>query len=233
MTRATLILMAKAPEPGKVKTRMTRGDIALSASQAANLQAAFIRDALVRRPAAVEQRILWTRGDEHAAVWDEARAHGWAMATQRSIDLGVNLNAAFAHHFSRSNEPALVIGTDSPNVPDALLSRFVADLAPDEIAVGPSLDGGYYALALGGPHLRVFEDIAWGTRDVFRQTLAAARALKLRVRAMPSWYDVDEVADLRRLRVDSQGTTIGEPAPAAHTLAFVHTLGKLLDGDQV
>jgi glycosyltransferase A (GT-A) superfamily protein (DUF2064 family) len=103
--------------------------------------------------------------------------------------------------FARGHAAAVVLNSDSPTLPTALLVE-TADMLtrPGERAVlGPSTDGGYYLLGLKTVHRRLFEDIGWGTERVAAQTLERARELKLDLHMLPPWYDVDDVDGLRRL----------------------------------
>jgi glycosyltransferase A (GT-A) superfamily protein (DUF2064 family) len=103
--------------------------------------------------------------------------------------------------FARGHAAAVVLNSDSPTLPTALLVETASMLAqPGERAIlGPCTDGGYYLLGLKTLHRRLFEDIAWGTERVAAQTLERAREVKLDVHLLPPWYDVDDVEGLRRL----------------------------------
>ncbi len=226
------MVMAKAPEPGRVKTRMTRGPGALSPEGAAKLQACCIRDLFSRSPSWARERVMWRRGALDAPVWTCDEARGWVLKEQATSDLGENLKVAFAE--AAVAGPALVLGTDSPDVPAAVLGTAAASLGECDLTVGPTFDGGYYALGTRSYIPQLFEGIAWGGATVFEDTIDIARALGLRVHVLPFWHDADEVADLRRLRVHSQFPTGGLlPFPAAHTLEFVHELGKIPHGYEV
>ena len=93
----------------------------------------------------------------------------------------------------------------------------------DRLVLGPAADGGYYLIGLKHPHRRLFEDIAWSTEHVFRQTLERAAELGLDTVTLPGWYDVDDVASLRRLAGE-----LRDPDPARyaapHTAAFLRRL---------
>ena len=115
----------------------------------------------------------------------------------------------------RGHASAVVLNSDSPTLPTALLIETAEALAqPGERAVlGPSSDGGYYLLGLKTAHRRMFEDIAWSTEHVAEQTLERAREIKLEIHMLPVWYDVDDVDGLRRLSVElrRQGASATEP----------------------
>jgi uncharacterized protein len=133
----------------------------------------------------------------------------------------------------RGHCSAVVINSDSPTLPTALLVETAEVLAqPGERAVlGPSSDGGYYLLGLKTAHHRMFEDIAWSTERVTEQTLERAREIKLDVHILPVWYDVDDVDGLRRLgdelgrqRASSPESDLHEPSYAVATEALFRSM---------
>jgi len=99
------------------------------------------------------------------------------------------------------HDAVCLLNSDSPTLPAAYLTAAATALAApgDRIVLGPSTDGGYYLLGLKRRHRRLFEDIDWSTELVSAQTLARAAELDLPVHLLPSWYDVDDPAALRKL----------------------------------
>ena len=93
----------------------------------------------------------------------------------------------------------------------------------DRVVLGQAADGGYHLIGLKRPHRRLFEEISWSTESVFRQTIDRAAEIGLSVDALPVWYDVDDVASLRRLIGDlASPDRTGYPAP--HTSALLRRL---------
>jgi glycosyltransferase A (GT-A) superfamily protein (DUF2064 family) len=93
----------------------------------------------------------------------------------------------------------------------------------DRVVLGGAEDGGYYLIGLKQPHPRLFEDIAWSSEFVFRQTLDRAAEIGQNVHRLPVWYDVDDIASLRRLGGDlAAADHTGYPAP--HTAALLQGL---------
>ena len=216
MTKRTLVVLGKAPEPGKVKTRMIAGG--LSAEQAAALQLACINDVLERDYGEV-QRVLWRKGDPAAEIWNRAASLGWDLAEQSHGNLGLNLIDAFEAALPGR---VVVLGTDSPDLPSELLAAAWSLLDSADLVLGPSFDGGYYLIGARLLEPRVFEGIEWGTNTVFEATVQKAAAAQLTVRTLPFWYDLDEVADLRRLGLHF-GLQRRDHAPhrAKHVLQFL------------
>lgn len=231
--RITWAVMAKAPEPGRVKTRMTRGSNALSSEQAAELQRACVRDIVRRSFPERDRRVLWRRGDPSAEVWDEATDLGWELASQSDRDLGENLRTVCDEALAATGG-VIVLGTDSPDLPSALLDEARAALETNDVVLGPAFDGGYFLIGLTRRAPELFSNIAWGTERVLAQTLERAAACGLQTHLLPFWYDLDEVADLRRLGVHS-GRVVGSLTPhwPSATLAFLQALGTDAHGDEV
>jgi len=120
---------------------------------------------------------------------------------------------------------ACLIDADSPTLPTAVLVDAAHALAEpgDRVVLGRAADGGYYLIGLKCPHRRLFEEISWSSGSVFRQTIDRAAEIGLSVDVLPVWYDVDDVASLRRLIGDlAAPDRTGYPAP--HTSALLRRL---------
>jgi hypothetical protein len=132
--------------------------------------------------------------------------------------------------FAAGHDSAVVLNSDSPTLPTALLVETAEVLARhgDRAVLGPSTDGGYYLLGLKAAHRRLFDDIEWSTERVARQTLERARELGLEVHCLPAWYDVDDAQALRQLHSElfdrgSLDSTL-TPFHAPHTAALMDDL---------
>jgi uncharacterized protein len=149
-------------------------------------------------------------------------------------DFGLCLMKALEAQFARGHKAACVLNSDSPTLPSAFLAETARVLAVpgDRIVLGPSTDGGYYILGCKRLHARLFEDIAWSTDAVARQTLERAAELGLAVHMLPVWYDVDDAASLRTARREVLEGVRFHPriasSPAAHTAELLREL--LIDG---
>jgi hypothetical protein len=121
----------------------------------------------------------------------------------------------------------VVLNADSPTLPTALLNETAAVLAQpgDRAVLGPSSDGGYYLLGLKTAHRRLFEDIAWSTEHVAAQTRERAQEIGLPLHVLPQWYDVDDVACLRRLHAEIFES--GRPGAALPPHAAPHSAALL------
>lgn len=216
-------VMAKAPVPGRSKTRLTP---LLTPEQAAAMSAAFLRDVTENvRHAASEAPI---RGyiayapagaealfDGHLADGtDLVLADGSATFPPRVQGFGRCLLHAIQAMLAAGHQAACVLNSDSPNLPTGLLVEAATLLLErrDRVVLGPAEDGGYYLLGVTTPHAHLFEDIAWSTGTVAEETRTRTRALGLELVELAAWYDVDDPTALVRLARD----LATPPATAGH-----------------
>lgn len=196
---AALIVFARVPEPGRVKTRLVPP---LTPEQAAALYDALLRDALDAYAAlGVPVRLYLAPTD--TPVPPDLVPEGISRYTQQGEDLGARMRRAFLETFLAGHQQAVVIGTDHPTLPlDFVAMALEAVAEKGSVVLGPSDDGGYYLLGTHGFQPALFDGMTYSHADVFDQTLSRAAALDADVTVLPAWYDVDEAADLNRLSAD-------------------------------
>jgi rSAM/selenodomain-associated transferase 1 len=225
-TICALAVMAKAPRPGKVKTRLCPP---LTFEQSAALNVCFLRDTTENLSQFAQSGlaaglICYTpEGDEH--LFAGLLPDDFSLILQRQGDFGERLLGAAQDILACGFGAVCLIDSDSPTVPAAAFQQAVeALLAPgDRLVLGGSHDGGYYLIGLKQPHAAPFRDIHWSTGTVFEETLAAARKAGLEVVELPLWYDVDDASTLEVLRRELLESTqpeftsiAGYPAPHTH-----------------
>lgn len=198
MSTERLMIFAKAPAPGRVKTRL-----ALPPEAAAALHAAFVRDVVARHAWPGRRVTVWRTGDPAHPLWQElVDAHGVRLAEQPDGDLGERMATAFAAE-GGEDDPVVILGTDSPTLPPTHVDRAFAALAKRDAVIGPACDGGYVLLGLRGTATTdrsIFpKGLAWGTDAVLPATLAALEA-RGDFAVLEPWYDVDRPADLIWMR---------------------------------
>jgi len=219
MSTDALIVFAKPPTPGRVKTRLTP---VLSEEAAAALYAAFLKDALLQCvPLMADVRLYL--GDAAPAVeaWAQEET-GADVHHQHGPDLGKRMARAFVESFAAGYERLVVIGTDHPTLPTPFIAQAFERLdTPRAVTLGPSTDGGYYLLGMNDYFPELFHEMTYSHGEVFNETLARAHDAGAQVTILPSWYDVDDPADLQRLREDLASQP---PAVAPHTRAQLEAL---------
>lgn len=224
MSGPALIVFAKVPRAGRVKTRLSPP---LAPADAARLYDAFLRDALdlyagaaggpafadpfgLGAPLAVRLYL-----DDPAAAPPDLVPAPVTVHAQRGDGLGARMARAFAETFAAGHPSAVVIGTDHPTLPPPFIGEAVrASSAPLAVAIGPSDDGGYYLLGTGELAPGLF-DMPYSHARVFEDTVEAALDAGLDPTILPPHYDVDDADALRRLAAEWRaGADVG-PRTAA------------------
>jgi rSAM/selenodomain-associated transferase 1 len=193
-----VILLAKDPASGSAKTRLATD---VGTERTFELCAAFVQDSidLARKQA----RALYIACSPTAATGVfEALAPGARCFAQPDAGFGKRLLHAFETAIHDGARHPVLIGTDSPTLPEHLIEIAHHALASHDVVLGPADDGGYYLIGMTTAHAELFEEIDWSTDRVLSQTLARARAAGLSVFMLPHWYDVDTARDLDRLASD-------------------------------
>jgi hypothetical protein len=196
-----IAVMAKASIPGKTKTRLVPP---LSFDEAAAFNTAFLRDVAANIAAAGTEAAVacyMAYGPPGSHDFFTANLPGASLIESWRPGFGDCLFVAIEQVLARGHTSAVVLNSDSPTLPTALLIETARVLAQpgDRAVLGPSSDGGYYLLGLKAPHRRVFEDVAWSTAQVAQQTRARAAEIGLALHQLPEWYDVDDLASLQML----------------------------------
>lgn len=197
-----LAVMAKAPRPGRVKTRLSPP---LTGEQAAALNVCFLRDTTenLATVAGAAGLISYTPAGEEA-LFEGVVPDTFRLIVQRDGDFGQRLLGAAEDILACGYGSVCLIDSDSPTVPRAAYEQAVSELARagERVVLGPSADGGYYLIGMKRAEARLFEGIAWSTGTVYAETCARARAAGLEVVELPLWYDVDDAATLELLRAE-------------------------------
>jgi rSAM/selenodomain-associated transferase 1 len=198
----TLLIVAKEPRPGLVKTRLGAN---IGHERAAALYRAFSADTFrlaAELPRAGLALAHWPpeAGGHFRALLPESAL----VFAQAGADFGARLANAFASVAARRPGPIVLIGTDSPSLPAELVGRAFAlldDPAVDAV-LGPCFDGGWYLLGLRAPQPAIFQGIEWSCERTCAQTVERIVRAGLSLRLLPPWYDIDSAADLPRLATD-------------------------------
>lgn len=196
-TDCAVLVMAKAPLPGRAKTRLIP---ALGAEGAAALAARMLDHALTEALAASLGPVTLCAAPQasHPAFAGLAQAGRIGIVDQGEGDLGARMQRAFAHALSR-HAGALLIGTDAPALDAAVLRAAHAALTGHDAVVVPAHDGGYVLIGLRRIEPRLFADVPWSTPQVMALTRERLRGAGLRWAELPPLHDVDEPADLVHL----------------------------------
>ena len=215
-------IICKTPMAGKSKTRLSPP---LRPEECAALSACFIRDlsrtieSLADDGDVAGYAVYTPLGTETALR--QLLPSRFSLALQGEGDLGERLLKGTADLLAQGHEGAILVNSDSPTLPKAILRQAVdAVRRGDNVTLSPALDGGYTLVGLSRAHVRLFSDIPWSTSEVYRLTLERAHEIGLPVMKVPGWYDVDDAASLQMLEDEMFGrapkfaSLAGADAPA-------------------
>jgi uncharacterized protein len=192
---SALVVIAKEPLPGRVKTRLTPP---LAPEQAAAVARAAIEDTLaaLRAVGRDVRRVLVLDGEPGPWVPD-----GFEVLPQRGDGLAERLAAAFED----VGGPAFLVGMDTPQVTPALLEAGLDAVLSGGAALGAALDGGYWGIGLHEPDARVFEGVPMSARNTGAVQQERLAILGLRTRILPPLRDVDTIEDARAVAREAPG----------------------------
>jgi len=184
-----VIVFAKAPRPGFVKTRL-----GLEPTAAASLYTEFVRRILNTVCTLRDEANLELSLDSPCGAWSE---FSLSQTIQRQGDLGVRLYAALERGLSAGHPNVVILGSDSPTLPVEHI-RFLMRCEAD-VALGPTLDGGYYGIACRTIRPTMLNGVRWSTSNALQDTIRAVERCGLSYALGPKWFDIDTPEDRRIL----------------------------------
>ncbi|MBC5825959.1 MAG: TIGR04282 family arsenosugar biosynthesis glycosyltransferase [Candidatus Eremiobacteraeota bacterium] len=204
-----LFVVARRPEPGKVKTRLAAG---IGPSAACRLYAAFLEDISTE---------FATAPYAFAFAVAPSESNFGFFGNDTFPQVGKSFNDRLLNIFKKKAslfpKGILIMGSDSPQVPAAWIENGFAMLDKSDVVLGPSEDGGYWIIGLKHPH-DIFSGITMSTQYVYAQTCAKAQSLNLQVGRLPETFDIDTAEDLDRLRIHLESSPIDQCAATRRVL---------------
>ena len=209
----TLVIMAKAPTPGLVKTRLTSR---LPVQAVTAFYRCLLDDtlALARSLGSVQIAIMCPESDVNELT--ELAGHGVRVVAQQGEGLAAGLTSVFAHFTKDHPRRVIAFNSDSPHLPRSVLEGAFETLAARDVVVGPTHDGGYYLVGAKTAH-PLFVGDGMGTSSALERLLSRARVLGLSVGFADPFYDIDVADDLTRLAAELRLA----PALAPRTAAWL------------
>ena len=212
-----LVIMAKAPRPGAVKTRL---ESSLSPEAVTAFYCCLLDDtlALARSLGDVEVAIMCPDSDVNELVQlagTQLANNDASVVAQKGEGLAAGLTSVFAHFAEGHQRRIIAFNSDSPHLPRSVLEDAFETLAAHDVVVGPTHDGGYYLVGAKASHPTLFAGDGMGTSSALEQLLARARALELSVGFADPFYDVDVADDLARLAAELRLAPERAPRTAA------------------
>lgn len=194
---SVLGVFAKRPRPGDVKSRLAA---ATSAEWAARVALAFLRDTAARLARVPARRVLAFSPPDAEGFFRELAGGRFDVRPQAEGDLGKRMAAFVGEQLEAGATRVVLVGTDSPTLPVALVEQAFRALDGADVVIGPATDGGYYLIGCARQTPPVFDGITWGGPEVLRETVRRLEAAFRTLALLPPWYDVDTLDDWRALR---------------------------------
>ncbi len=209
-----LVIMAKAPRPGSVKTRLASS---LSAEAVTAFYCCLLEDtlALARSLGDVEVAIMCPDSDVNELAQLAGREA--TVVAQKGEGLAAGLTSVFAYFAEGHQRRTIAFNSDSPHLPHSVLEDAFETLAAHDVVVGPTHDGGYYLVGAKASHPTLFAHDGMGTSSALERLLSRARAFDLSVGFAAPFYDIDVADDLHRLAAE----LLLDPARAPRTARWL------------
>lgn len=194
-----VVIMAKAPVPKEVKTRLIPP---LEPEAASLLYHGFLLDKIIQVKSIEARRFVAYTPPTAGSFFRSITPPGFSLISQAGEGLGERLKNVSKILFESGAKKVLMLDSDTPNLPTVLIRDGLSRLDEADVVVGPCEDGGYYLIGMRSWIPELFHGIPWSTSEVADMTIKKAQSLDLSVFLLDRWYDVDTVFDLERLKTD-------------------------------
>jgi len=220
----TLVIMAKAPKPGMVKTRLTQS---LPSPAVTALYRCLLEDtlALATSLTSVEVAVMcpeWDQDELAHLLGDTVQ-----VVAQKGEGLAAGLTSVFRHFTAAGRQHVIAFNSDSPHLAPSVLDSAFEILAAHDVVVGPTHDGGYYLVGAKAAHPSLFESDGMGTRSALDRLLTRTRALGLSTGFTESFYDIDIANDLILLARELQLAPAKAPRTAGWFCEWQQAVAQL------
>jgi len=194
-----LVIFARVPEPGAVKSRL--GEL-FTPAESSELHAAMVEDVAARACEAASSlasvSLAWSHPPGAAAGAAELPAE-MPVEVQPRGDLGERMAMTIQEKLRSGARSALILGSDAPTLPADHIVSALGALGKTDVVLGPARDGGYYLIGMSHLHLGLFRNMRWGTPEVLAVTRQRIKHAGLRCVETGEWWDVDRPEDVSRL----------------------------------
>src|SRR5689334_1815566 len=191
--RRTLVIMAKAPKPGMVKTRLMQS---LPSSAVTALYRCLLEDtiALATSLSSVEVAVMCPESDRGELV--HLLGDAVQVVAQKGEGLAAGLTSVFRHFTAAGHQHVIAFNSDSPHLAPSVLESAFQILTTHDVVIGPTHDGGYYLVGAKAAHPALFESDRMGTRSALDRLLTRTNVLGLSTGYTEPFYDIDVAKDL-------------------------------------
>jgi rSAM/selenodomain-associated transferase 1 len=219
-----LVIMAKAPRPGMVKTRLAQS---LPSPAVTALYRCLLEDtvALAKSLSGVEVAVMCPESDKDELA--QLLGNDMQVVAQKGEGLAAGLTCVFAHFAALAGQQVIAFNSDSPHLPASILESAFQILATHDVVIGPTHDGGYYLVGAKSAHTSLFEGDGMGTKSALDRLLARTRSLGLSTGFTEPFYDIDVADDLTRLARELQLAPARAPRTAAWSVEWGRAVRQL------
>jgi rSAM/selenodomain-associated transferase 1 len=211
MANRMLVIMAKAPRPGRVKTRLAG---TLPAEAVLSLYRCLLDDTLALTESLDNVDVAMMCPASDVDELTRLAGEGVRVVAQTGVGLAAGLTSVFAR-FAVAGQRVIAFNSDSPHLPASVLEKAFEDLASCDVVVGPTHDGGYYLVGANAPHPDLFNGEGMGTSSALETLLRRVRQLGLSMQFAETFYDIDIASDLSRLEAELRLAPFRAPRTAA------------------
>lgn len=198
-----IIVMAKKPEPGKVLTRLAK-DVGINT--ACELYQCFLADLFQRLRKYSLPFMISCDSQDSVSYFRNFSPE--SIIVQKGSTLGERIFSTLQESFLKRIDKAVLIGSDSPDLPIGYLKKAFRELSFHDLVLGPSDDGGYYLIGCHKSSLdyRIFKDVSWSTKNVWHQTIKNIQTTAFSHSILNKWYDIDDKKDLKKFYSNSSNS---------------------------
>lgn len=221
-----VLFFVKYPVPGRVKTRLAEQ---IGQDVAADLYRNFVTDILATlKSLDANIKIVFALGGSQDQ-FQQWLGKEYSYIPQVGQDLGQRLKNAFLQAFSDRFNRVVVIGSDSPDLPEKYLELAFHALDTNDVVIGPSSDGGYYLIGFTREAFlpEAFEQISWSSNKVFEKTINILKQYRPNSYLLPQWHDVDTLVDLKIFLQRNENSAFSKSATMCYLIK--HKLGDMFN----
>ena len=225
----TLVVMAKAPRPGTVKTRLAQS---LPMAAVTEFYRCLLGDTLTLAQSLATAQVAIMCPASDVGELSQFAGDAVHVVPQKGEGLAAGLTSVFAHFAGGREQRIVAFNSDSPHLPASVLQGAFEALASHDLVVGPTHDGGYYLVGAKASHPRLFAGDGMSTTTALEKLLSRARALELSTAFTIPFYDIDLADDLLRLASELRGVPAKAPKTAAWFTKWQHAVSELWTGER-
>jgi rSAM/selenodomain-associated transferase 1 len=226
-----LVVVAKAPVAGRVKTRLIPD---FTSEEAADLYRCFLEDRIIAMNSlnGIDLAIAYTPSEARDMFTPFSR-NKFSLFAQKGKDLGERLNSIFEEKLADGYDAVSIIDSDSPDLPASTVQESFKRLLSNQtdVVLGPCHDGGYYLVGMRKPHPQLFCDIPWSTETVLANTLETAQKMGLKTNLLTCWNDLDTFEDLIFFYNKYKNRSFKTNWPGEKTFGYLARLRRFNRGD--